>query len=758
MPTDSTDRSDMAKAVHILIGWACVVLAAGGTSVAAAAEPASPAVDFRRDVAPILEQRCVRCHEAGNAKGDVTMTRAALADGGYVKPRDPAASELLDLVSAPPGKRPKMPKDGAPLTDAQVATLRQWVAQGADWPAGVELQNKARADKTWWSLQPVADAKPPSPDGLPAAWAANPVDRFVYAKLAEKNLTPSGPADPRALVRRLTYDLTGLPPTPEQVEAFAADPSPAAYAALVDRLLASKAYGERWGRHWLDVVRFGESNGFERNILIETAWPFRDYVIRSFNEDKPFERLVLEHLAGDVVAAEGSDGQVGTAFLVCGPYDNVGNSDPVAAAQIRADAVDEMIRAAGESFLGLTVGCARCHDHKFDPIAQADYYGLYATFAGVRHGDRPIVPAAERAAIDAKVKLLAEARAKAAAERDALRSKPTTAPAGAAAAAATDAKKRLAELDAQVRDLDRQIREAGQAKRVWAGNFSAAPGPFHTFKGGDPQKKADPVTPGSLAVLGDLPSKYKLPDDAPESQRRLALAKWIVSPDNPLTARVLANRLWHYHFGTGIVDTPSDFGFMGGRPTHPELLDFLARQLVAGGWRLKPVHRLIVLSQTYRQASAHRPDAAAVDGDARLLWRFPSRRLTGEEVRDTMLAIAGKLPADDQGGPGFKLYRYVQDNVATYHPLDVHGPETYRRSVYHTNARAARVDVLSDFDCPDPAAAVARRPATTTPLQALAMMNHRFTRDMADAMAGRLEKEAAGDRAAQVKRAFSLAY
>ncbi|HEX6984223.1 MAG TPA: DUF1549 and DUF1553 domain-containing protein, partial [Planctomycetaceae bacterium] len=500
------------------------------------------------------------------------------------------------------------------------------------------------------------------------------------------------------------YDLTGLPPTPEEIESFAAADRPDAYERLVDRLLASPRYGERWGRHWLDVVRFGESNGFERNVLINNVWPFRDYVIRSFNEDKPFDRLVLEHLAGDVIAAGDSDVAVGTAFLVCGPYDNVGNQDPAAAAVIRADALDEMIRATGEAFLGLTVGCARCHDHKFDPITQADYHALYATFAGVKHGERDV----------------------------------------------------------------------GRGP-WWVGLFEPAPGPFHVFRGGDPQRKGDEVVPASLAVLDALPSRYELPKEASEAERRLALARWIASPENPLTARVLANRVWHYHFGVGIVDTPSDFGFMGGRPTHPELLDRLARELIDGGWRLKPLHRLIVTSQTYRQASviadfglrnadrsspnpkSQIPNPQSIDADARLLWRFPPRRLTGEEVRDTMLAVAGRLDGRI-GGPGFRLYEYVEDNVATYVPLDEHGPETFRRAVYHQNARAARVDVLTDFDCPDPAFAASRRPTTTTPLQALAMTNHAFPLAMAEAFADRLRREAGDAPAHQIRRGFLLAF
>jgi hypothetical protein len=648
-------------------------------------------VRFAREVAPILERHCLRCHQPGNRKGELSLaTFAELKELGHVVPGKPEESRLLQLVlPGDGGKRPRMPKQGPPLDAAEIAVLRRWIAEGGAWPETVVLRDRSRADASWWSLQPLAQADPPSPTGISSEWAAHPIDRFLFARLAERGLTPNPPADRKTLIRRLSYDLIGLPPAPAEIDAFVRDTAPDAYERLVERLLASPHHGEHWGRHWLDVVRFGESNGFERNILIPNLWPFRDHVIRSFNDDRPFDRLVLEHLAGDVLAAGDPAAGLGTAFLVCGPYDNVGNQDAAQSALIQANTADEIIRASSEAFLGLTVGCARCHDHKFDPITQQDYYSLYATFAGVRHGERSLAP---------------------------------------------------------------------PAPPVWAGRFEPARGPFHVFLGGDPQKKGEPVVPASLAALNGLASRYRLPADAPESARRQALAQWLVAADNPLTPRVLANRLWHYHFGVGLVDTPSDFGAMGSRPTHPELLDWLARQVHAHGWHLKPLHRLIVTSQAYRQSAGWREAAARVDGDNRYLWRFPPRRLTGEEVRDTLLTLAGKLDTSRSGGPGFRLYRYVQDNVATYIPLDEHGPETYRRSVYHQNARAARVDVLGDFDCPDPAAAMPRRPSSTTPLQALTLLNHRFTHDMARFLAERLEREAGTDRNVQVRRAFLLAY
>jgi hypothetical protein len=297
----------------------------------------------------------------------------------------------------------------------------------------------------------------------------------------------------------------------------------------------------------------------------------------------------------------------------------------------------------------------------------------------------------------------------------------------------------------------------------WVGRFSQPPGPMHVLQRGDPQKPGEAVVPQSFEALSHLPAAYKLPENVPEGERRLALAKWIVHPQNPLTARVMVNRVWQYHFGTGLVETPSDFGRMGGRPSHPELLDWLAIQFATPedqggfGWRLKPLHRLILLSETYRQSSQFRADQARMDADSRKLWRFPPRRLSAEEIRDSMLLIAGKLKPD-AGGPGFRLYQYLQDNVATYVPLEQHPPETYRRAVYHQNARAALVDLLSDFDAPDPAFAAPRRSATVTPLQALSMMNHSFPLDMAEAWAGRLEREAGANIDDQIRLAWQQAY
>ncbi|HCN28162.1 MAG TPA: hypothetical protein DIT64_05165 [Verrucomicrobiales bacterium] len=872
---------------------------------------------FEQKIRPVLIEHCYSCHsaEAKKLKGNLYLdSKAGWEKGGdsgepAIIPGKPEESIFIRTIQhleedlEMPPKKPKLP-------DAVIADLVAWVKMGAPDPReGVKVEAK-RADKTWWSLQPNnTDLN-----------TAGDIDDYIAAKLKEKGLDFNPPADPRTLIRRMTYDLHGLPPTPEEVEVFVKDceTNTRANKDLIDRLLASPRYGERYGRHWLDVIRFGESKGFERNVVIDDLWPFRDYVIRSLNEDKTFDQFITEHIAGDVIGKDNPDVEVGSAFLVAGPYDDVGNQDLVAQANIRAATLDDIVTATGGAFLGLTINCARCHDHKFDPVPAEDYYRIKSAFEGVTHERRVIATAeARKAHADALRPLNAElaklnternaheksieARAKAAAasfthtrpkvdahgteevfapvtarhlrlvirnfttfdqgqtprpsggkltefevydtsgNNVALASHGTTAE-GARSAVAEDfpeaygpqycidgklgeawfigsppiltltfakpetvtrinfinargergtdeskvrgatpaeyevqvsmdgenwttvasdegrepatpahalAKARqsviTAEENARLADLQKQT-AAVQAKinRVpplplfWAGTYSQPKEPTRLHKGGDPMKPGDVIVPASLKVLSEVTPAYELPADAPEGERRLALAKWITQ-DNPLTARVLANRVWQWHFGTGIVDTPSDFGFLGSQPTHPELLDYLAARLVANGWRLKELHREILLSKTYQQSAAHRQDGAQADAASRLLWRFPPRRLSAEEVRDTMLAVAGKLQLEPMGGPGFRLYKFTQNNVCTYFPLDVHGPDTYRRAVYHQNARASVVDILNDFDLPDIAFAAPKRANTTTPLQALTLLNHSFTLDMADALARRVD-------------------
>ncbi|MBX3443240.1 MAG: DUF1553 domain-containing protein [Planctomyces sp.] len=920
--------------------WLACVLTSGGLS-ASDTISAEDLAFFEQHIRPVLVNHCYSCHSEGASgiKGGLTLdTRAGWARGGEsgepaIVPGRPDDSPLLRFIRhAEPGM--EMPPDQPRLPDDVIAAFATWIERGAPDPRIGDAAEVRRADLSWWSLQPLSQAEPPETPGLPAHWSSSPIDQFVFAKLHEAGLTPNAPADRRKLIRRATYDLTGLPPSAEEVEAFVADEAPDAYERLIDRLLESPHYGERWGRHWLDVVRFGESRGFERNEIIPDAWPFRDYVIRSFNEDKPFDRLVLEHLAGDIVAKDQPADEIGVAFLTIGPYDDVGNQDPVAAANIRAATLDDIVTATGSAFLGLTLNCARCHHHKFDPIPTEDYYRVKSAFEGVSHGSRPLATAAEREAREATLKPLLEererlqqarrdveagilARADAAGEPPPARPAPSAhlteetftptavrqvrltvlahsdnphdgvhgridefevwtpgpdarnvalASSGAVARGATgrtaedfraaygvdlvnDGKysarwfigsppvltiilpaeavidrvtfshdrnaetelpipgqgpsvaeyeidvsldgetwtrvadshdrmplteglarqrkfrkhtrqedtARYAELDRTLADVNRRIGALPSLPTAWVGNIAPTTATTPVFRGGDPQQAVATVAPASLQVLERVAGAYALAADAPESERRLALARWITAPENPLTPRVLANRVWHYHFGTGIVDTPGDFGYLGGQPTHPELLDWLASRLHAHGWRLKPLHRELLLSQTYRQSGAYREEAGAVDGGSRLLWRFPPRRLSAEEVRDTLLSAAGVLDLR-MGGPGYQLYEYQQDNVSTYIPLDSQGPDTYRRAVYHQNTRATVVDVLSDFDLPDNAFASPKRSATTTPLQALTMLNHSFLLDMAEALADRVERAAPNDLPGQIEAAFRFVH
>lgn len=657
---------------------------------------------------------------------------------------DHKQSLLYQIISTQEGqKKPEMPKKGEALTEGELQLVATWIDSGATWPDGLVLREAAKADRTWWAYQPLK---------VSGALEDHTIDSFIQAKLKNKGLSMNPPADPRQFIRRATYDLTGLPPSQSEVDEFTkAFLTPGhedqAVKDLIERLLASPAYGERWGRHWLDVVRFGESNGFERNVIINNAWPFRDYVIESLNQDKPFDQFIREHLAGDTSTQATPNQAIGSAFLVTGPYDNVGNQDAKAAAQIRANTLDEMIRATGESFLGLTIGCARCHDHKFDPITSEDYYSFYATFAGVRHGEGTLETTEE---VQQRTQQLAQLNTEKSAlisKRDSLNSQQLTSEQlGAEQQRITQA----------LETLEQRIKAVPPPRRVWIGSRHEDKGPFHVFLGGDPQKKGSAVTPASLSVFEKVTPAYQLDAQSPEANRRQKLAEWITHPKNPLTPRVLANRIWQHHFGTGIVDTPNDFGFMGGAPSHPELLDYLALSLKKEGWRLKPLHRLIMNSKAYRQSSVWRESQGLVDRESRLLWRFPTRRLSAEEIRDTFLQVSKKLDRK-MGGPGFRLYDYQQDNVATYVPLDQHGEHTYRRAIYHQNARASIIDLMSDFDQPDCAFSSPRRTKTTTALQALTMLNHSFTLDMANALANRAQEDAS-DNPGQVQALFSFLY
>lgn len=1067
----------------------CLLLCLGPSLLAAAP-------DFEREIRPILQQHCVECHSEKKNKADLRLDAKSHAlTGGESGPAfiagDAAKSLIFQRVTTTDPDQ-LMPPKGDPLTPAQIHTLQAWINAGAAWPESAADQ-AAAVDKrlAHWSFQPLQKI------ALPAASTVHPIDHFITTQITRQDLALNPPAEPRTLLRRLHFTVTGLLPSPAQATAF--DGSDAAYQALVDELLASPRFGERWARHWLDIVRFAESDGFEKNDARQNAWPYRDYVIQAFNNDTPYDQFIREQLAGDACQQDAA-----TGFLVGGPVDRVKSREPVLTANQRADELHDMVGTTAATFLGLTVNCARCHNHKFDPISAEDYYAMTAMLQGVKHGERPLRDAAT-VANDQKIAALRQQLLPIDAQLEAFQplAKPnrvvliddSAAPSTATAAGITqleqpkngqpityspgrekgqaddpgdvarlpqlgesyrywtppadqpedlftwdpklsgryriwvswgawtthtkdaryvldrdgdltttedqqelasidqrqfadqspavpeqrrwsgfrligeqnlspqsvvilrsgraggphiadvvafeevsarptpatshpllrapvthlanedrfppvsakyvrftvtssssgepcidelelftakadspnlalaqhgtqvtssgeygkgsNPKHKLAHLNdgrygndfswissekgggwvqlelAQPQDLARVVwsrdRRAGnqvgtiyqdrlatgyrievslngtdwqpvassadrlpasyrsrvlsvptlgevpaelaqqvgqltqkraalvaeiaalsQEQLVYAGTF-AQPGATHRFHRGDPMEPRETVAPGALASIG--PKPLRLPPDTPEQERRLALADWIADPQHPLTARVIVNRLWHYYFGTGLVDTPSDFGLNGSRPSHPELLDFLAQQLIDNGWRLKPLHRLIVTSQTFRQSSAYREQAAAIDSTARLLWRFPPRRIEAEALRDAMLTVSGKLDLTT-GGPGFDLFEPNTNYVKVYVTKNEFAAGDFRRMVYQSKPRTMLDDFFGAFDCPDAGQPAPLRTSSTTPLQALNLLNSPFALQAASDFADRLIAEVGQDPQRQIEQAF----
>ncbi|MBX3179696.1 MAG: DUF1553 domain-containing protein [Candidatus Hydrogenedentes bacterium] len=1063
----------MTSFLHSALRSAAVLLAA----ITALA----PAADFEQQILPILQNNCFECHGPDAQKSGLRLdSLAQIFLKSALVPGDAESSRIIHAVRYT-DKDLKMPPDGK-LADADIAALEAWVQVGAPWPGTTEAEARAEAkaireaaianEPAYWAFR--APVKPAAPAVADPIWAENPIDAFIHRKLAEQNLAPSREADRRTLIRRLYLDVLGLPPAPEEVDAFLADPDPNAYKKLVDQVLASPHYGERWARHWLDVVGFAETHGFEMNQPRDNAWRYRDYVIRAFNEDLPYTQFIKEQIAGDALGADAA-----TGYLVAGPWDQVKSPDIVLTKNQRDGELHDMVNRTTAAFLGLTVGCAKCHDHKFDPISQRDYYQVRAFFAGVQHGDREMRPpdydarlaeaeqvASERAEVAAKLAAFAplatlnltaidddgplfqlagqprtsilvrpmeygvmgqsdidpghryaiwaantnqtvfawqpdaagdhrvylswsvdkdrckqvayvldadgdpatdgdqtviatidqrlnvaqqdgdtaenewsgffdagrhaltessaillrsgDNQGKVTADLIALR--PETGDIGAAppaqrpqlrppvnfernedrfpaieatalrftihaanqhapcidelevyagaknvalagnggvpsasseyggekhrtahlndgeygndrswihkegsegpiwaqidfagprridravwgrdrkgqykdrlatqytieartpggdwvaVASALDRapfgiktpnvpqfatgldradREELANLKKQDAELNEKHAELVNFPKIYAGNF-VDPEPTHFLYRGDPMAEREPVNPGGIAHVG---APLQLPDDTPEQKRRVALADWLARGDNPLTARVMVNRIWHYHFGRGIVETPSDFGAMGARPTHPDLLDWLAVTFMEDGWRPKALHRRILLSQTYRQSSAPRPEALRIDADARYLWRFPPRRLEAEPIRDSILAASGVLDLE-MGGPGYNVFKPNENYVRVYDPKDEFGPEEWRRMIYQNKPRMEQDETFGIFDCPDGAQNQPKRNTSTTPLQALNLLNSPFMLQQAELFAQRLEKEAPAPEA-QAARAFRLAY
>lgn len=951
---------------------------------------------FQDEIAPVLERRCVSCHNDGDRKGGLSLqSAAALAKGGDSGPAivagQPQQSLLIQqIVSDRPGVKPDMPKLGAPLTDAQVASFRQWVAAGAPWPAGRELAERPAADNNWWSLHPIArPAVPSSPETRPGvAPARGPIDAFIRTQLVDKKLAPSVEADRRTLARRVAFDLTGLPPDADVLDELAADSSPDAYERFVDRLLASPRYGERWARHWLDVVHYGDTHGYDKDQPRRNAWPYRDYVIRALNGDTQYTRFIQQQLAGDVLWPGDPDAFIALGFISAGPWDLISHAE---VPETKTDGKiarnldrDDMVVNTLNTFCSATVQCARCHHHKFDPFAMQDYYRLQAVFAALDRADKAYdvdpavgqrrvelnsriaaVKASQRelderikslggeklAALDRRIAELTtatntppqlpteygyhsaiepqpdrpkwvqidlgrsvpiarvttigcwdafanigagfgfpsrykielsddptfQAGVSAIADRSSADvPNPGTTPVehpavvagatGAAnganvtrtaryvrvtatklavrqndyifalaelqvfdaegrnaaqgatvtsldsieagprwrrtnlvdglfpksarpadAAALVEAKRERDELLSRVVDASLRQRQAalqqeladvdsalkslppqqvtfagvvhnGSGNFVGRGAMGGKPRPIHILARGDVRKPGLEVGPGAPAIYPEAERWFELPADAPEGQRRVALAQWIVDHRNPLTWRSIVNRVWQYHFGRGIVESASDFGRMGRAPSHPELLEWLAVEFRDGPQSLKLLHRQLVTTSTYRQSSVGDEARERLDAGNVYLWRMNRRKLEAEAIRDSVLAVSGRLDYR-MGGPGFQDFVVERPEHSPHYEYHLHDPEDpriQRRSVYRFLVRSQPQPFMTTLDCADPSMSVDKRNETINALQALALLNNKLTVSLARHFADRVAREAPDPRS-QVARAFRLA-
>ncbi|MDG2221029.1 MAG: DUF1553 domain-containing protein [Rubripirellula sp.] len=914
-------------------------------------------------IASILGKHCLHCHNDVDREGDFSLESSdALVESDYVIPGDAENSELFHAISVTDGTAPSMPKNGKPLAIKDVNKIAAWIDAGAKWPDGFRISD-AVEDFDWWSFQPIR--KPELPQ-IQSDWVRTPIDRFIAAKHHELGITHSPTADRRTLIRRLTYDLTGLPPTPAETEAFVQDPSDQAYEMLVDRLLDSRHYGERWARHWLDVVKYADTCGYDKDKLRPNAWPYRDYVIRSFNDDKPYERFVKEQVAGDVLFPNEPDGILGLGFLASGPWDFIGHVE-VSESKLDGKVArnldrDEMVTNTMNTFCSVTVQCARCHNHKFDPFTQEHYYSLQALFSAVDRAERPYdldsKVEQQRSDLQAnlhkseqRLKKLEQQISKAGGSRltdldrqiETLSAKvdvQKTAAFGyhSAIASSSDATKwieidlgravpveqivlnathddfagigagfgfpiryqielrpntnkqqdwktfyqsasdepnpgltpvvlniggqttrivrvtatKLAErrndyifalaevqvldsegnnvaADATVRALDsieapvrwtktnlvnsdwahaadpkaeqllgnvqrerseiwtridtperqqerktltaritklkQQIDQLPKGRMVYAaatefkpqGNFKPTggkPRPIFVLHRGEIQQPRGAANPGLLPLSAD--EAWQISTDS-EAERRSKLAEWLTRPDHPLVWRSVVNRIWQYHFGEGIVSTPNDFGRMGAIPTHPKLLDWLATEFRDRGQSFKQLHRLIVTSSVYRQASAHHDQNAAVDDDNRYLWRMNRRRLTAEEIRDSILAASGRLNLD-MGGPGFYLFELEKTTHSPhyeYHKFDPSDPKSHRRSIYRFIVRSQPDPYMTTLDCADSSQSTPKRLETLTSLQALSLLNNRFNLEMSRQFSRRIKAHSDNQRR-QISYAFQL--
>lgn len=710
-----------------------------------ATDPPS-SLTFEKNIAPILKTHCQKCHNGTKREGGLDLRRKFTlvkgGDGGSaIDVKHPEKSLILEYL-----QEGLMPPDGErPLSPKQIEVLRKWIAAGAPTSSKTEPPLPEAEETTYehasivrehWAFQPVGPVV--FPKTADTGWFRTPVDAFVLAALEQRGWQPAPEASRPDWLRRVTFDLTGLPPAPKEIQSFENDDRSDAYERVVDRLLSSPQYGVRWGQHWLDVVRFAETEGFEYDRHLPDAWRFRDYVVDAFNSDKPFDQFLTEQIAGDEIDPENLDCLAASIFHRLGPVRrNAGNPD---IALSRNEVLTERTNIIGEAFLGLTVGCARCHNHKLEPITQKDYYRLEAYFAATAEYNKPLTSPSEQKAWDAKTKGIQTQIAAVKKQLD------------KAEGAKQDA------LSRKIEALESQL-PAHPPTIPGIRNDYENRTAIHVLRRGVWENKGVPVGPRPLSLF--VPTSLKeLPADV--QNPRTQLARWMTDPKNPLTARVIANRIWQHHFGQGLVRTPNDFGTHGDPPSHPALLDWLAHKLVESEWRLKPIHRLIVLSGTYRQSS-HSPRAAQVvpeDPDNRMLWQFPRRRLSAEEIRDALLAVSGRL--NPKFGGASVLVPVHEDLIKLlYKPsqwqVTEDEAEHNRRSIYLIAKRNLRLPFLEAFDAPALQTSCPRRETSTHAPQALAMLNGPFTNEMAAAFAARLMRESGPSSEQQVERGFWLA-
>ncbi len=754
---------------YLLLPLGCVLLGFVAPTLAPAADDAP---DFSRHIKPILVKRCFSCHGPDKAEGGLRLNDQKSAHGELdsgevaVRPGKPEESALIARVlSREEGER--MPPEGEPLKPEEVALLKSWIAHGGKW----ELH---------WAFRPRGKPSPPAVSRT--GWVRNPIDAFILARLEKAGLAPAPPAGKVALIRRATQNLTGLPPSPGEVREFLNDQSENAYEKVVDRLLKSPHYGEHWARHWLDVVRFAETNSYERDGPKPNAWKYRDYVIRSLNDDKPYDQFVREQLAGDELPKPTVDSITATGYYRLGVWDDE-PADPLLA---RYDELDGILTTTAQAFLGLTINCARCHDHKIDPIPQTDYYRMLAFFRGLRsYGTRADQTSCNQTEISPPALQTAYQQVERR-ERSLDKSMREVEQRGIVKMSAEEQRKTetrerqqvlkeklqayLDETEWKQYEVLRAERETVRRQRsqlapremvLSVTRCIAQPSPTHIMLRGNPHVPGAEVGPGFPQLFDSAPVEISQPAaGAKTSGRRIVLADWITSPDNRLTARVIVNRLWQHQFGRGIVRSPNNFGQIGVPPTHPQLLDWLAENLVQGGWRLKRFHKQLMMSAAYRMSSQGNDAGLKNDPANDLFWRFNMRRLSAEEIRDAIHFVSGRLNAK-MYGPG--IYPDISPEVLAGQSRPGEGwgksslEEQARRSVYIHVKRSLITPILANFDFPETDSSCEARFATTQPSQALGMLNGAFAQREAAFFAERLAREAGEDRAARVDRALQLA-